>query len=49
MERILMSIDDTNRKPLSFTEWMNKHIPVPGDGGQICEGTEKEGLNYTTY
>ena len=28
MERILTSIDDTNRKPLSFTEWMNKHIPV---------------------
>ena len=22
---------------------------LPGDGGQICEGTEKEGLHYTTY
>ena len=22
---------------------------LPGDGGEICEGTEKEGLNYTTY
>ena len=28
MEQFLTSIDDTNRKPLSFTEWMNKHIPI---------------------